>query len=61
MKPKTYKISFRCFYPGDTMPTKHYQDLTLKELPKWIEAYEFTHPNCESITVKIWLHDEIEN
>lgn len=25
---------------------------------KWIEAYQFTHPNCESISVKVWLKDE---
>lgn len=57
MKKRTYNISFRCFYPGDSEPTKHYQDLQLSEIAKWVEAYKFTHPNCEAITFKIWLND----
>ena len=30
----------------------------VKDIPKWVEAYRFTHPTAESITVKIWLKDE---
>ena len=53
---KTYQISFRCYYP-DGEPTNHRQELKLKDIPKWIEAYIFTHPNCESITVKVWFNE----
>ena len=56
----TYNFSFRCHYPGSdpTLPppyTQHRQRLKLTDLPKWIECYRFTHPDCESISVKIWF------
>lgn len=57
MKKSVFNLSIRCFYPGDTEPTRHYQDLKLSDIPKWIEAYKFTHPRCEAITFKIWLSD----
>ena len=38
--------------------TQHYPVMPLKDIPKWVEAYRFTHPTAESITVKIWLKDE---
>ena len=51
-----YDISFRCFYPAGE-PTQHRQQMKLSDIPKWIESYKFTHPNCTSISVKIWLTD----
>lgn len=32
--------------------------MSLRDVAKWIEAYRFTHPNCESVSVKVWLKDE---
>ena len=54
---KQYSLSMRCYYGNGAQTTRH-QTLALKEIPKWIEAYQFTHPSCESITVKVWLRDE---
>lgn len=54
MKNEVYEISFRCYYANDTY-TNHRQALALKDIPKWIEAYRFTHPEVRSITVKIWF------
>lgn len=50
-KAKLYRISFRCYYDGNY--TQHYQDMTLKDIPKWIEAYKFTHPEVNAITIQI--------
>lgn len=58
LKKDAFRITFHCFYPEDPVPTKKTQDLKLNEIPKWIEAYKFTHPNCESISIKIWFHNE---
>ena len=51
-----YDISFRCFYPGDSV-CNHIQRLPLKDIPRWIDSYKFTHPNCVSISVKVWFCD----
>lgn len=59
MKNAIYELSFRCYYP-DGEPTTHRQSMKLSDIRKWIDAYKFTHPNCTSITVKIWLTD-VEN
>lgn len=56
MKSKVYTVSLNTYFPGNPKPTKHYQDLTLREIPKWIEAYKFTHPGCEAVTVKVWFN-----
>lgn len=50
-KTKIYRVSFRCYYNGNQ--TTHYQELTLKDIPKWVEAYKFTHPEVNAITVRI--------
>lgn len=50
-KAKIYRVSFRCYYDGNY--TQHWQDLALKDIPKWIEAYKFTHPEVNAITVRI--------
>lgn len=53
---KKIKISFRCYYPnGNT--TDHKQELTINDIPKWITCYQFTHPECEAITCKVWMKD----
>ena len=54
---KTYGVSIRCFYDDgvDRRYTQHYQELPLRDIPRWIECYRFTHPNCAAITVKVWL------
>ena len=53
------KLSIRAYFPGGGSCT-HHQDLSLKDIAKWVEAYQFTHPDTEAITVKIWLHDDEE-
>lgn len=58
-RKKDYHMSIRCYFPGGgDNKTQHYQIMPLRDIAKWIEAYQFTHPNCESITVKVWLKDE---
>lgn len=54
---REYDLSIRCFY-GATNYTQHRQAMKLRDIAKWIEAYQFTHPNVKSITVKIWLKDK---
>lgn len=56
MKNQTYDLSIRCYYPNGNK-TEHRQTMKLNEIPKWIEAYKFTHPLCESVTIKIWLNN----
>lgn len=56
---QTLYVSFRCYY-GKGEFTKHYQRIALKDIPKWIESYMFTHPNVEAITVKVWSEKENE-
>lgn len=53
----SYNVSFRCFFPSDDGArfTSHYQRLSLSDLPKWFEAYRFTHPTCLSISCKVWF------
>lgn len=50
---KEYQMSIRCYFAGVDNKTQHYQTMPLKDIPKWVEAYRFTHPNVESFTVKI--------
>ena len=49
-----YNFSFRCFF-GSMRYNSHYQRLALCDVPKWIDCYRFTHPNCQSISMKIWF------
>lgn len=52
-------MSFKCYYlDGD--PCLHYRDMPMEDIPKWIDAYKFTHPNCTAITVKVWFNDKEE-
>lgn len=50
-----HEISFRCFYGKPEESTTHYRVMPLEDIPKWIEAYQFTHPCVQSITCKIWF------
>ena len=54
-----YHLSMRCHYRNGTDEsahyTQHHQDLPLRDIPKWIEAYRFTHPECTSISAKVWF------
>lgn len=54
---KTYNVSFRCYYDSEngSQYSNHYQPLAIKDIPKWIDAYRFTHPSCISITTKVWF------
>lgn len=58
MKTKNYHMSIRCFFPGEGNYTQHYPEMPLKDISRWVEAYRFTHPTAEAITVKIWLQDD---
>ena len=53
-----YNVSFRCFFDNDGDPhfTTHYiPQFPVKDIPKWLSAYHFTHPNCTSVSCKVWL------
>ena len=52
-------ISFYCCF-GNGGITKHRQLLRIADIPRWIEAYMFTHPTVASISVKLWTKDESE-
>lgn len=55
---KNYNVSFRCYFPGADNKTQHYMTMPLKDIAKWIEAYQFTHPNVESIIVRVRCKDK---
>ena len=59
MPEKNY-VSFRCYFPGESV-CNHFQEVSLSDIPKWIECYRFTHPDCLAISVKIWFHDSVPN
>jgi hypothetical protein len=53
-----YNVSFRCFFENeDGMHySQHYQpDFPIADIPRWIDAYHFTHPACISISAKVWF------
>lgn len=52
---KTYPMSIRCYFIGSANYTHHMQDMPLTDIAKWIEAYQFTHPKAECITIRIPL------
>lgn len=31
------------------------QTLSLSDIGKWIDCYRFTHPDCISVSVKVWF------
>ena len=51
MACRTYMVSFFCYYDGNC--TRHYRTLRMSDIPKWIAAYEYTHPNVKAITAMI--------
>lgn len=55
---KIYDMNFRCYFEGSENKTNHYQSMELQDIPKWIEAYRFTHPTLQSITVKVWMKNK---
>lgn len=57
MKNCKYEMSIRCYFPETGNYTQHYPEMPLKDIPKWVEAYSFTHQNLESVTVKIWVKE----
>lgn len=50
-KNHIYRVSFRCYYEENKVT--HYQELPLTDIPKWVEAYRFTHPEVLAISVRI--------
>lgn len=60
MTAKKYKCSIRCYFKHSTNYTHHLQRLSLWDIGKWIEAYRFTHPSIESISVKVYFDEEGE-
>ena len=52
----SFDVSFRCYFP-DNGTCNHFQSLRLVDIPTWIDCYKFTHPNCKSISVKVWFTD----
>lgn len=54
MLERLFSISFNCYYP-DGGKSSHNQTIRLQDIPRWIDAYKFTHPNCDAISVKVWF------
>ena len=55
-----YNVSFRCYFDnnGDPHYTTHYvPSFPIADIPRWIDAYKFTHPNCTSLSCKVWFVD----
>lgn len=46
-------VNFRCYY--DCNCCDHYREMLIENIPRWIDSYKFTHPECTSITVKVWF------
>ena len=55
---KQYRMSIRCYYPGYGNYTTHYRRLGLNEIELWIQAYQYTHPECEAMTIKIYTKED---
>lgn len=49
-----FDVSFYCYYSNGNV-TRHTQELFLNDIPRWIESYKFTHPDCTSISCKVWF------
>lgn len=49
-------ICFRCYFPGNKDNyTDHRAQIPVEEIPKWIEAYTYTHPACTMISVRVYM------
>lgn len=56
---RKYDITFRCYFPGASDNfTIHHALIPVSDIPRWLEAYHFTHPNVRAISVKWWPHDK---
>lgn len=55
-----FRVSFFCNYPDGGI-SKHTQDLMLSEIGRWVDSYKFTHPNCNSISIKVWFNNREED
>lgn len=55
----TYAISFRCYFPGSRDNyTDHRAAIPVEEIPRWIEAYTYTHPACTMVSVRVYIKRE---
>lgn len=55
---ESFNVSFRCFYSDECGVhfTTHYNPaFALSDIPRWLDSYKFTHPNCIAISVKVWF------
>lgn len=54
-----HNMSFRCFFKNafPTYTTHYMPDFPVSDIPRWFDAYRFTHPNCTSISCKVWFVD----
>lgn len=57
MKARILKVSFQAYFK-DGGSSRHYAEVKETELGKWLDCYKFTHPNCESITIKYWFDEK---
>ena len=55
-----YNLSIRCYVPGAGNHVTHRQIMPLEDVAKWVKAYQFTHPNCQSVSIMVYLHEEIK-
>ena len=52
-------ICFRCYFPGNRDNyTDHRAQIPVEEIPKWIEAYRYTHPAVKMISVRVYMDKE---
>lgn len=45
-------VSIRAYYENEGQAT-YYRDIYLEELPKWLNAHTYTHPNVRGYTIQI--------
>lgn len=55
-----YNMSFRCYFDNDGDRDQHYTThyvpmFDVADIPRWVDSYKFTHPNCTSLSCKIWF------
>ena len=60
MDEAKHNMSFRCFFKTPYQNyTNHYMpNFPVKDIPRWMDAYMYTHPNCTSISCKVWFVDD---
>lgn len=49
-----YRINFRCYY-AEGRYYNHWRYMPLEDIPRWIEAYRFTHPEVHDISALVWF------